>query len=143
MSDVLLRTSIDSASPRITLMFCAAEDRRIGRRCRSDSAGRGHLIEQRLEEVVVVTVDHGDVGRNVFQAPPCKPAKPPPMMTMCGMTRARNARSVSDQAPGNGWQLAYDPAHVASRDGSTSRRCLICRRKCCLPSSTPLAMAAR
>jgi len=57
-------------------------------RCSRARAPRGHLIEQRLEEVEVPSVDERDIDRHATQAPrKLNPAKPPPMITTrCGCT---------------------------------------------------------
>ena len=89
---------------------------------------RRDLVEQRLEEVVVVPVDEGDVRGATCLRPRAvyRPAKPPPMMTIRGM-RARSLsdrRWRSDGREARG-ELAHDAAHVVDSDGSARNLSLI------------------
>ena len=66
-------------------MACVAEDvadggRDIGRRER----GRGHLVEEGLEQVVVLAVHQHDADRRMLEGPggPQPPNPPPTMMTV-------------------------------------------------------------
>ena len=115
--------AVASAS-RTSTFFCLRRIRRIGRRdVGRAQGGRGHLVEQGLEEVVVRAVDDGDAHGRALQgaAPRSSPPKPAPRITTwgrCSISVARQtARNVA--APGSaGWPSSWP---VRWRRGARAR----------------------
>ena len=124
------------------------------------SAGRRHLVEQRLEQVVVVPVEERDVRRRVPRPRAAyRPPKPPPMMTMRGAgRRAPGAENFCVRCPATatdilhgaeaGRELSDDPAHVREELGVENHplQDKICRKvsgSASSPGVSPRSMASR